>query len=172
VRPSSLSIVRRTRANGNGGTSNPSTFAAFMLQTGLRMLAQPLENEPLAQALSVLEERHHPVAVLLYGSHASGLPTAASDVDLGMVVGGPTPDAFALAKTRSDLEAILGRSVDLVALDSASPILRMEVLRRHRVLCNHDPEKFETFVVRTLGEYFDLKRVREPIERALLSTGA
>ena len=57
--------------------------------------------------------------------------------------------------------------MDLVVLDTASPILRMEVLRRHRMLVQKDPERFEQFVVRTLAEYFDLKRVREPIERAL-----
>jgi hypothetical protein len=45
----------------------------------------------------------------------------------------------------------------------------MEVLRSHRVLAMRDAEAFETFTVRTLMAYFDLKRVREPIERAILS---
>jgi hypothetical protein len=31
-----------------------------------------------------------------------------------------------------------------------------------------DPEAFERFVVQALGAYFDLERVRAPIEAALL----
>jgi predicted nucleotidyltransferase len=131
------------------------------------MSRRPLDEPTLAAALSLLEERYHPVAVLLFGSHTSGLEKPDSDVDLGLLLGRAAPDAFSLARTRTDLEEVLGKSVDLVVLDTASPILRMEVLRRHRMLVQKDPERFEQFVVRTLGEYFDLKRVREPIERAL-----
>jgi len=56
-------------------------------------------------------------------------------------------------------------------LNAASPILAMEVLRSHRVLSERDPEALETFTVRTLSAYFDLKHVRAPIERAILSAG-
>lgn len=135
------------------------------------MTRSRLDDAALARALTLLEERHHPLAVLLFGSHASDQQNPRSDVDLGVLLGDRAPDAFALAKTRTDLEEVLGQTVDLVVLDAASPILRMEALRRHRVLVNRDPESFEAFVVRTLGEYFDLKRVREPIERALFAAG-
>ena len=64
---------------------------------------------------------------------------------------------------------MLAQSVDLVILDSASPILAMEILRAHRILTERDPEAFEAFTVRTLSAYFDLKRVRAPSERAILS---
>jgi predicted nucleotidyltransferase len=134
---------------------------------GSKMSRRPLDDTTLASALSLLEERYHPLAVLLFGSHTSGHDKPDSDVDLGLFLGRAAPDAFSLAATRTDLEEILRKSVDLLVLDTASPILRMEVLRRHRTLVQRDPERFEQFVVRTLGEYFDLKRVREPIERAL-----
>ena len=45
----------------------------------------------------------------------------------------------------------------------------MEVLRSHRVLALRDRDAFETFTVRTLLAYFDLKQVRAPIEAAILS---
>jgi hypothetical protein len=57
--------------------------------------------------------------------------------------------------------------VDLVVLDSASPILAMEVLRSHRFLSQRNPQRWQRFVLRTLGAYFDLKRVRQPIEAAI-----
>jgi len=134
------------------------------------MAASAPSDDALARAVSLLEERLRPLAVMLYGSRASGPQSAASDFDIGVLFSTGAPDAFALAAASTELEELLGGNVDLVALDDASPILRMEALRQHRLLLNRDPEHFERFVVRTLQEYFDLKRVREPIERALFST--
>lgn len=123
----------------------------------------------MTRAVQLLQERLHPAAIVLFGSRAGGRPRPDSDVDLGVLCGRPLPDAFTVAGLETDLEDILGGSVDLVVLDAASPILAMEVLRAHRVLAMRDPEAFETFTVRTIMAYFDLKRVREPIERAILS---
>ncbi|MGH7805314.1 MAG: type VII toxin-antitoxin system MntA family adenylyltransferase antitoxin [Candidatus Binatia bacterium] len=131
--------------------------------------AATVPGEALARAIALLEERFRPVAILLYGSHASGRAAAESDIDLGIVVGRDTIDPFSVASAKTELEAVLGRPVDLAVLDGASPILRMEALRNHRILSRRDPEAYERFVVRTLGDYFDLKKVREPIEKALLS---
>lgn len=126
----------------------------------------------LEQAAALLEERFDPRAIVLFGSRAQGRQRADSDHDLAMLVGRPVPDVFAVATARSDLEDLLGGDVDLVVLDEASPILAMEILRGHVVLRRRDPDAFENFVVRTLGAYFDLKRVREPIESALVGTGS
>lgn len=122
----------------------------------------------LSTAVTLIEERLRPAAVVLFGSEVAGRAHSGSDVDLGVLVGGALPDAFAIAGLRTELEAMLGRNVDLVVLDTASPILAMEVLRSHRMLKERDAEAFEAFTVRTLGAYFDLKTVRAPIERALL----
>jgi predicted nucleotidyltransferase len=130
-----------------------------------------IREQVLQSAAECLEARFRPAAILLYGSHAAGRDGSTSDVDLALVMGSTTIEPFALAAARTDLEEVLGRPVDLAVLDSASPILRMEVLRSGRILRKPDPERFETFVVRALGAYFDLKRVRAPIERALLAGG-
>jgi uncharacterized protein len=126
-------------------------------------------SSALGRAIALLEERFHPIAIVLFGSRASGRQRDESDFDLAILAGGSHVDALAVASARTDLEDVLRKSADLVVLDDASPILAMEVLRNHRTLRLRDEEAFERFVVRTLGAYFDLKRVREPIERALLS---
>lgn len=120
------------------------------------------------RVVELLEERFRPLAILLFGSRARGVQHAGSDHDLAILAGRPLPDAFAVAAAKSDLEDVLGADVDLVVLDAASPILAMEILRDHAVLQMRDREAFEEFVVRTLGAYFDLKRVRAPIEAAIL----
>jgi predicted nucleotidyltransferase len=121
----------------------------------------------LHQAAKLIDERLRPAAVLLYGSVAEGRMRADSDVDIAVLVGAAPPDPFAIARLRTDVEAVLGRNADLVILDTASPILAMEVLRRHRTLACRDEALLRGFVVKTLGAYFDLKMTRRPIERAL-----
>lgn len=129
----------------------------------------PELDPSLTRAVRFLEQRLNPAAIVLFGSRAGGAVRPDSDFDLGVLCGRPVPDPFTVAGLETELEDVLGGSVDLVVLDSASPILAMEVLRAHRVLARRDAEAFEAFTVRTLMAYFDLKRVREPIERAILS---
>lgn len=132
------------------------------------MISLPTIPDLTETAVPVLLERFHPAAVLLYGSYAKGAESDSSDVDLALLAGAETPDPFDLMTARTDLEERLGRSVDLVVLDGASPILAMEVLRHHRLLHLADREAWERFQVRVMREYFDLKLVRRPIEQALL----
>ena len=120
-------------------------------------------------AVRLLAQRLHPAATVLFGSRSTGRERPDSDMDLGVLCGGDLPDPFAVAGLRTEIEEIVGRSVDLVVLDSASPILAMEVLRSHRLLALRDPEAFENFTVRKSLEYFDLKQVRAPIESAILT---
>jgi predicted nucleotidyltransferase len=121
----------------------------------------------LEQAVRAIDDRFEPAAILLYGTAATGKLRAGSDIDLAVLVGGSNPDPFETASLRTDLEALIGRAVDVVILDSASPILAMEVLRSHRLLLVRQADLLDRFVVKTLGAYFDLKRTRQPIEEAL-----
>ncbi len=125
-------------------------------------------NARIGRAVALLEERFRPLAIVQFGSRARGTEHAGSDHDLAILTGRPTPDPLAVVAGKVDLEQVLGTDVDLVLLDDASPVLAMEIVRAHRMLRARDPEAFESFVVRTLGAYFDLKRVRQPIEAALL----
>lgn len=132
------------------------------------MTREPDPGSGLARAVDLLDERFRPLAIVLFGSRSRGREHAGSDHDLAILTGRPHPDALAVAGAKVDLEDILGGDVDLVLLDVASPVLAMEVLRGHRVLRVRDREALECFAVRTLGAYFDLKRVRQPIEAAIL----
>lgn len=125
------------------------------------------QPERLGEAVAVIERCLHPAAIFLFGSAARGELRSDSDVDIAILTGGPPVDPFRVAGLKTDVEAVLGRAVDLAVLDDASPILCMEVLREHRLLVNHNAGLLQRFVVKTLGAYFDLKRTRRPIEDAL-----
>lgn len=109
-----------------------------------------------------------PAALILFGSRATGTAAAASDVDLAVLMAGPAPAWDDLQRLRVDLEELVKAPVDLVVLDECSPILAMQVLREGSLLACRDPETLETFTVRTLTDYADLKIIRREAERRLL----
>ena len=127
--------------------------------------------DKLRAAVDRLQTRFHPGVILLYGSRAQGTSRPDSDVDLALLFGKrPRPDAFDLARSRTELEAILGHDVDLVVLDSVSPILAMQVLKHGKILAEAEPDLLPEFAMKTTGAYYDLKRTRQPIEEALLAS--
>jgi uncharacterized protein len=124
----------------------------------------------LLTAVRCLVEACHPAAVFLFGSQARGRAGEASDYDLAVLLDRPFPTAERIREVQSELESQLGKDVDLVVLDTASPIVAMLVLREGRLLDCRDRERLETFIVQALNDYADLKATRAPIERRLLET--
>ena len=93
--------------------------------------AQLAVRERLPEAVRLLVDRHGARRVVLFGSLATGLfHHARSDVDFAVL----GLDFAALADARRDVEAVLGREVDLVALEDASPALCREVAERGEFL--------------------------------------
>jgi predicted nucleotidyltransferase len=110
-------------------------------------------------------------AVYLFGSVAAGTDTPASDIDLGVLYEVPPAarlDAGPL-DLEGDLERRLGRTVQLVVLNSAPVDLRIRVLRAQRLLVDRNKPARIRFEVATRNEYFDLEPMlleyRRPRER-------
>jgi len=117
--------------------------------------------------IEALEGRWGLDALWIFGSRASGTARSDSDVDVAALFRTrPTPvELFAF---RGELEQIAGMPVDIIDLEGASPILAMQVLRLGKLLVDACPSRRINFVAHLPGRYEDLKRIREPIERALL----
>lgn len=108
--------------------------------------------------------------VFLFGSAAAGRLTPDSDVDVAVLFE-EKPDALRLHALQEDLASALQRVTDLVPLNQASPILRMQVLKHGRLLLSSDPACYSRFFTATVNEYDDLKRIRRPIEEAMFKAG-
>ena len=100
------------------------------------------------------------LAVYLFGSASSGLTHPESDIDVAILAGRPL-DPAALWETAQAVAQRLGRDLDLVDLDAASAVMRMQIVGNGtRLFCADRPrcEAFEDFV------YSDFARLNE--ERA------
>jgi uncharacterized protein len=107
-------------------------------------------------------------ALWLFGSEAIGSAGPFSDIDLAGLFRG-RPSALELLEARDALGVLLGRDVDLVDLERASPVVAMQVLRHGRLLVDANPRRRHQAVSGTASRYEDLRIVRREAKRAMLA---
>ena len=100
-------------------------------------------------------------AVYLYGSVARGAAGPHSDVDVGVLFTRNPPSTLDSQPydVEADLERLLGRAVQVVALNRAPVDLRARVLRDGQLLVDLDRSARIRFEVQTRNEAFDLEPV-------------
>ena len=169
LRPEDDQKLNRTREGKRAGRhwcgrgQNPTTaprYDARMTGEGLRQNVVRL----LRTAVPGLQ------LALLYGSHARGDATPASDVDVAVLAPGPLAPALA-AETREVLEHALGRDVHLVDLRTASTVLRHEVTRHGEVLHTDGSDAVEQFLDFALRDYVRLNEERAGILQDIRERG-
>jgi len=109
------------------------------------------------------------VSVYLFGSIVTNRLNDESDIDIAIILKNSKeykiPDKIQI---REELSELLGRDVDVVYLNDAPVILRMQVFRKGIKLFDRNPNVTNTLIVKSQFEYDDLKYIRSPIERQIL----
>lgn len=137
------------------------TYAAAMIQT---------PATPDLSAVRAVVRRALPGLRLLYvfGSRARGDARPDSDLDLAVLADGAI-DPLRLHELRLTLGAQLDCDVDLVDLDRASTVLKLEVIRDGIVLEQQSPQQTLAFEARVLSEHAELldatRALREDIRQ-------
>lgn len=121
----------------------------------------------LDKLLDLLERRLGVDCLWVYGSEASRRARPDSDLDVA-VLAREHLSATELADLRGDAEALLGRAVDLVDLDQASPILAYQVLKHGRLVVDRNPSRRHHFTAALPGRREDVLIMRRPIEERLI----
>jgi predicted nucleotidyltransferase len=101
------------------------------------------------------------VAAYLFGSVARGTARDTSDVDVGVLFERKPPSTLdsPIFRLEADLERLLKRRVQVVALNTASAMLVHRVLRDGKVLLDANRSARIRFEVARQNEYFDLQPI-------------
>ena len=102
----------------------------------------------------------------LIGSFAKGTARKDSDVDVAILFE-RHPGVTDVSGLKEKLLLLLKKDVDLVVLDAAGPVMKMQVLKSG-ILLHSTKNAYENFFSNTLNEYDDLKFFRSGIEESVL----
>lgn len=127
------------------------------------------DDVSLAALIEYLSVQEDVLAAYIFGSQASGKARPGSDVDVAVLLS--QEDSFVRFERRlrlgNEAEDAIGRSVDLIVLNDASPLLRHQVFRHGQLLYERDQRARVEFEVRAGQMYADLKPMRQFFQQAL-----
>ena len=103
---------------------------------------------------------------VLYGSAAKGRFGSRSDFDVGLSL---DPGSNLSGSLQVTLERITGRRVDLVVLDEAPPLLRMEIAKTGRVLVERHAYLWAEFRAHAMIDWWDWAPTAQMMHRILLT---
>lgn len=105
-------------------------------------------------------------AVLIYGSQANKTAKATSDIDVAYLSDYKNP-ASKLEILNSLSEIDILPDIDICCLNTASPILSMQILKNHQVVFINSPRDYELWKIKTINLYNDLQITNREIYKNL-----
>ncbi|HOU12329.1 MAG TPA: nucleotidyltransferase domain-containing protein [Anaerolineae bacterium] len=135
---------------------------------------QGTQQEQCQISNAVLAHYPETQAIYLFGSYQTADERPDSDVDIALLLPPQQAKAagsLALSTLRSELEACLGRDVDLVNLRQAPTVLQKEVVAADRRIYLADEYAAAEFEMLTFSYYQKLNEERGFIIRDALTTG-
>jgi predicted nucleotidyltransferase len=120
-----------------------------------------------------LEPESDVAYALLFGSRSRGTARPDSDADVAIeLIPGAARDVQALGGLAARLTSAVGRSVDLVLLDEATPSLAYRIFRDGRLIVERDHAALVARKARALLDYLDFKPVEEQCAAGILRAAA
>ena len=130
-------------------------------------LDMPSNLKLLKSLKTFFKGRHKILLAFLFGSFASNCSRPSSDVDIGILFE-TVPDIYVINGLTEELSSILPREADLVVLNHASPVLKMQILKNGILIYSSNKKYFHQFFADTVNQYDDLKRIRKNCEENIL----
>ena len=111
----------------------------------------------------------HIVSISLFGSYAGNTANRESDVDIAILCEkAHVPPLLTLIEWRESLSTALEKDVDLVCLNTASPIIGMQVFKYGKTLKINNSREYINYQIFLFSDYAELKELRAPMEKTIL----
>ena len=130
----------------------------------------PIEQEDRVAVATIRSVVPGLVAIYRFGSSVSSEHSPGSDVDLAVLAAAPI-DPLLRFDLQERLAAALRRSVDLVDLRTASPVMAIQVIGKGRLLLDNDASARGRFEDLTYGVYARLNEERRGILERVAAEG-
>jgi hypothetical protein len=128
-----------------------------------------LSDFPYESLRELFEEDSRVQVAYLFGSKSRGSYTSESDTDIAVLLSELPENMLDYYLSSIEvLSTILGDRVDLVVLNTASSLLRHQVLKWGRVIYSRDEMVRVKFEARSEREYLDFNWYRERYDKGLL----
>jgi uncharacterized protein len=102
---------------------------------------------------------------VLFGSASRSTARPRSDIDVGVLM----TEGADIGRLEVELGRAAGRTVDLIRLDTAPPLLRFEIARDGRVLAERTPHAWADFRARAMIDWWDWAPTARVLHRAALA---
>ncbi|MBA4313404.1 MAG: hypothetical protein C0417_12340 [Chlorobiaceae bacterium] len=122
-----------------------------------------------SKILNYFDSKLNIIAVYLFGSAVSGRMDSESDIDIAIITQPEEYNKAELFEMRIELSELLNSDIDLVCLNDAPVILRMQIFGKGIKLIDRNAKLTNTLIVRSQFEYDDLRHMRAPIEKQILN---
>lgn len=100
---------------------------------------------------------------VVFGSAARGMARSRSDVDIAVLL----DNDEGLPALRVALERVTGRSVDLISLRKAPPLLRFEIARDGQPLVEREPHAWVEFRAHAMIDWWDWAQTARIMHNAM-----
>ena len=126
-----------------------------------------IRTSVVKKILSFFKDRKDVSLAFVFGSFVRREMTAVSDIDVGIYFYS-SPDFYQVNAIKDDLSALLKRDVDVVVLNDASPVIKMQVLKKGILVFETCKNNYSAFYGDTVKQYDDLKQIRKKCEDNIL----
>ncbi len=128
-----------------------------------------MSNSQTSKLTEIFRGDERTIVAYLFGSKSRGLQTPESDTDVAVLLSNLPTDMLAYYLDLIDkLSKAMDGSVDLVLLNTASPLLKHQVIKYGRVLYSRDEVARVEFEVKATKEYLDFTLRSDEYDEALM----
>jgi len=128
-------------------------------------------NEKINIIKNILVKTFNPYLIYIFGSTVKNRDRGESDIDVAILTDGRV-DEYELFILSQKLADILKKEVDLIDLNKASTVFKIQIIKTGKLIYNSNNLKKMYFQMRTMKDYAILNEERQEIIDKIKSRGA